>query len=126
MKCPVCDTEFEGEECTVCGAPVSLGNDAEAWYEHGRNHWKSDRHGWASRSLERAVELDPDFALGFCELSKGREGGVSPPFFGVLQCFQLDTCSLRKIILPPRLLAAKQANSFTYHRRSFLLCWHGR
>ncbi len=110
MKCQVCDSDFEGDECPICHAPLDLGEDPERWYDHGRNHWKSGRHGWASRSLERTVELDPKMVKGWIALGIARRD--SGEFLTAIQCFD------RAIDVDP-------ADDKAYYNKSMTLSKYG-
>jgi len=110
VKCPVCDSDFEGDECPICRAPVDLGEDPARWYDHGRNHWKSGRHGWASRSLERTVELDPKMVKGWIALGIARRD--SGEFLTAIECFD-------------RAIEVDQADDKAYFNKSMTLSKYG-
>jgi len=110
VRCPVCDSDFEDDECPICRTPVDLGEDPGRWYDHGRNHWKSGRHGWASRSLERTVELDPKMVKGWIALGIARRD--SGEFLTAIECFD-------------RAISVDPADDKAYYNKSMTLSKYG-
>jgi len=110
VRCRVCDSDFDGDECPICRTQVDLGEDPERWYDHGRNHWKSGRHGWASRSLERTVELDPKMVKGWIALGIARRD--SGEFLTAIECFD-------------RAISVDPADDKAYFNKSMTLSKYG-